>query len=129
VSRALAAIRHALADLQVGHRGVFLDHEPRAAVTQHGVFTELGFHLPQRAVRAVQLHHVPDLPYPRRIAGHLPQDPFLVNAGRLGSAADQRVCRTDEDLMRECHWIRDLVDDDVADSFANDLLHRCMETA
>ena len=45
VPRAFAAISHALADLEIGHRGVARRHHAGAGVSQHGILGEFRAHL------------------------------------------------------------------------------------
>jgi len=46
-----------------------------------------------------------------------------MNAGGLGAAADQRIDRPDEHVVRQEDRVGDLVHDDVFESFADDLFH------
>ena len=69
------------------------------------------------------LEDVPYLAELGRIVGDCLQHPFLVNAGSFGSTTDQGIDRADQDVIRADDRIRDLVDDDVLESFSQNLLH------
>ena len=70
VPRAFAAVRHALADLEIGHRGVARRHHAGAGVPQHGILGEFRAHLRERRGRPGLHRHIPDLAQVRRIVGH-----------------------------------------------------------
>src|SRR5207244_11070043 len=57
------------------------------------------------------------------IAGHLLEDGFLMNAGRLGAAADQRIDGADYHVVRDDDRVRHLVDDNLAQASADHLFH------
>ena len=123
MSGPFSAIGHAVSDDKVGNGGVFVHHNTRAGITQHGVFTELGSHFAQRAGRARYFCSIPDFLQMGWIAGHLLEDGFLMNAGRLGAAADQRIDGADYHVVRDDDRIRHLVDDNLAQASADHLFH------
>ena len=93
VPRAFAAVRHALADLEIGHRGVPRRHHAGAGVSQHGILGEFRAHFRERRGRPGFHRHIPDLAQVRRIVGHLREQAVAMDAGRLGSARNQRIER------------------------------------
>ena len=59
----------------------------------------------------------------RGIVGDFLENAFLMNAGGFGATADQRIDRMDQHVMRGHDRVRHLIDDDVLNAFADNLLH------
>ena len=107
---------------------MFVDDNAGAGVTDHRIFAELREHFGGGGNRAVHFHHFPDLADVRRIVADLLQNAFLMDAGALRTATDQRKNRPDQDVVRSGARVRNLVHDDVFNSFADNLLHQCQDS-
>ncbi len=112
VTGSFAAVCYSLADFQVGHGGVAFQNNSRAGIPQRCVFAELGQDLPGSRDGARDLHDIQHLPDVGRVVGHFLDKAVRVNAGRLGSAADQREDRTDQNVMGRSSRIGHFVHDD-----------------
>ena len=120
---ALAAVGHALADLQIRYRGMLVDHDARAGVAEDGILAELRPHLGRGPHRARGLHRGPHRTQVRWVVGEIPQHAVMVDARRLRPAADERVVGLDQHVMGRHHRLRHLVDDDLVQALAKHLLH------
>jgi hypothetical protein len=115
-----------LTRLDVRDGRVNVGDDTGTAVAEHRVLVELGSHFRQRAHNARGLHRRGHLLKMRRVVPQLRHDATLVQAIGLGTAADQRIGGTNEDVVRLRQWIRHLLHNDVFETFSKHLLHACL---
>ncbi len=127
VSGAFASERDPLAHLDVPHGGMHLTDDARAGVPEHRVLAELGFHLGEGANGPGNLRRRRDLPEMRRVVPQLGHDAIVMEARRFGAAADERVGRTYQHVMRRYRRIEHFLDDDVFQAFPEYLLHKSVK--
>ena len=127
MARSFTAVGNSVSDFDADDGGMLLRYETCTCLTQHRIFAELCVHFGEGLHRTLGLQHAPDFSQLRRIIGDCFQNSFIVNAGSFRPTADQRINRTDQDVMRADNGIRNLVDDDILQPFSENLFHEGSE--
>jgi hypothetical protein len=127
MSGSFTSVRDALTNLQVGYRGMHFCHGARTSIAEHCIVLELGPHLVDGPLGSCGLHGVPHRAQVRWILCNRTQYAARVNARRFSACTDQRVMRTDHDMMWCNGGIGDRVHDDLLEPPPDDLFHDVLD--